>query len=125
MSDGKRVSAGPYWMLLPAADPSVAYYSGRGVTSSPSSPSCSRSILLMSLTTSLTVADLVFALLDHLDSGTHFELGYARKEETPVIGYADNLETSSETMILGSGSEVYDDLSRAGPLSPVFSESRG
>jgi nucleoside 2-deoxyribosyltransferase len=79
----------------------------------------------MSLTTSLTVADLVFALLDHLDSGTHFELGYARKEETPVIGYADNLETSSETMILGSGSEVYDDLSRAGPLSPVFSESRG
>jgi len=80
---------------------------------------------LMSLTTSLTVADLVFALLDHLDSGTHFELGYARKEGTPVIGYADNLETSSETMILGSGCEVYDDLSSAGPLLPVFSESRG
>lgn len=58
-------------------------------------------------------ADLVFALLDHLDSGTHFELGYARKEDTPVIGYADNLETSSETMILGSGCEVYDDLSSA------------
>lgn len=58
-------------------------------------------------------ADLVFALLDHLDSGTHFELGYARKEGTPVIGYADNLETSSETMILGSGCEVYNDLSSA------------
>lgn len=58
-------------------------------------------------------ADLVFALLDHLDSGTHFELGYARKEETPVIGYADNLETRSETMILGSGCRVYDDLSSA------------
>lgn len=58
-------------------------------------------------------ADLVFALLDHLDSGTHFELGYARKEGTPVIGYADNLETGSETMILGSGCEVYDDLSSA------------
>jgi hypothetical protein len=58
-------------------------------------------------------ADLVFTLLDHLDSGTHFELGYARKEETPVIGYADDLETSSETMILGSGCEVYDDLSSA------------
>ncbi|WP_135662121.1 PfkB family carbohydrate kinase [Halorhabdus rudnickae] len=58
-------------------------------------------------------SDLVFALLDHLDSGTHFELGYARKEGTPVIGYADNLETSRETMILGSGCEVYGDLSSA------------
>ena len=58
-------------------------------------------------------ADLVFALLDHLDSGTHFELGYARKDGTPVIGYADDFETSSETMICGSGCEVYEDLSSA------------
>lgn len=58
-------------------------------------------------------ADLVFALLDHLDSGTHFELGYARKEGTPVIGYANDLETISETMIRGSGCVVYEDLSSA------------
>jgi len=58
-------------------------------------------------------ADLVFALLDHVDSGTHFELGYARKEGTPVIGYANDFETSSETMIRGSGCEVYEDLSSA------------
>ncbi|WP_396614002.1 PfkB family carbohydrate kinase (plasmid) [Haloferax sp. S1W] len=58
-------------------------------------------------------ADLVFALLDHLDSGTHFELGYARKEGTPVIGYVNDFETSSETMIRGSGCEVYEDLSSA------------
>lgn len=58
-------------------------------------------------------ADLVFALLDHLDSGTHFELGYARKDGTPVIGYSNNFETNSETMILGSGCAVYEDLSSA------------
>lgn len=33
--------------------------------------------------------------------------------EIPVIGYADDLETGSETMILGSGCEVYDDMSSA------------
>lgn len=58
-------------------------------------------------------ADLVFALLDHLDSGTHFELGYARNEGTPVIGYTNDFETSSETMIRGSGCEIYEDLSSA------------
>lgn len=58
-------------------------------------------------------ADLLFALLDHLDSGTHFELGYARKAETPVIGYTNDYETNSKTMISGSGCEVYEDLSSA------------
>ncbi|MFC4359287.1 PfkB family carbohydrate kinase [Halobium salinum] len=58
-------------------------------------------------------ADLVFALLDHLDSGTHFELGYARKTGIPVVGYANDFETGSETMISGSGCEVYEDLSSA------------
>jgi len=58
-------------------------------------------------------SDLVFALLDHLDSGTHFEVGYARKEGTPVIGYANDFEMGSETMIRGSGCKVYEDLSSA------------
>jgi len=53
-------------------------------------------------------SDLVFALLDHLDSGTHFEVGYARKEGTPVIGYANDFEMGSETMIRGSGCKVYE-----------------
>lgn len=58
-------------------------------------------------------ADLVFALLDHLDSGTHFELGYARKTGTPVVGYANDFEADNEIMITGSGCEVYEDLSSA------------
>lgn len=58
-------------------------------------------------------ADLVFALLDHLDSGTQFELGYARKAGIPVVGYAANLDNLSKTMILGTGCEVYGDLSSA------------
>ncbi|RDZ43427.1 nucleoside 2-deoxyribosyltransferase [Haloferax sp. Atlit-19N] len=58
-------------------------------------------------------ADIVFALLDHLDSGTHFEIGYARKNGTPVIGYTNNFARSGETMIRGSGCEVYEDLSSA------------
>lgn len=58
-------------------------------------------------------ADLVFALLDHLDSGTHFELGYARKAEIPVIGYASDADTRDNTMINGSGCMVYGDLASA------------
>lgn len=58
-------------------------------------------------------ADLVFALLDHLDSGTQFELGYARKADIPVVGYATDCENLSETMILGSGCEMHGDLSSA------------
>lgn len=58
-------------------------------------------------------SDLVFALLDHLDSGTHFELGYARKTGIPVAGYANDSETGNKTMISGSGCEVYEDLSSA------------
>lgn len=58
-------------------------------------------------------ADLVFALLDHVDSGTHFEIGYARKAGTPVIGYAHNPNARDYTMIQGSGCKVYSDLSSA------------
>jgi len=40
-------------------------------------------------------------------------VGYARKEGTPVIGYANDFEMGSETMIRGSGCKVYEDLSSA------------
>jgi len=58
-------------------------------------------------------SDLVFALLDHQDSGTHFELGYARKIGIPVVGYADDYDPDDYTMITGAGCEIYGDLASA------------
>jgi hypothetical protein len=58
-------------------------------------------------------SDLVFALLDHLDSGTQFELGYARKAEIPVIGYAHNFSEDDKIMTVGSGCQIYQDLASA------------
>lgn len=58
-------------------------------------------------------ADLMFALLDHPDSGTHFEVGYARKAGKPVIGYAHDSKKQEDTMISGSGCEVFGDLASA------------
>jgi hypothetical protein len=58
-------------------------------------------------------ADLVFALLDHPDSGTYFELGYARRAGKPVIGYVPDPEKQEDTMISGSGCEIFGDLASA------------
>jgi len=58
-------------------------------------------------------SDLVFALLDHVDSGTHFELGYARKADIPVIGYAHNFSETDDIMTAGSGCDIYQDLASA------------
>lgn len=52
---------------------------------------------------------LVFALLDGLDSGTIFEVGYARAKEIPVIGVAETLGEQPLTMLLGSGCGIVKD----------------
>lgn len=53
---------------------------------------------------------LVLALLDGLDPGTVFEVGYARARDIPVIAIAEAVDEPSLTMIIGSGCEVANDL---------------
>jgi len=54
---------------------------------------------------------LVLALLDGLDAGTIFEVGYARSKDIPVVAIAESVDENSLTMILGSACEVSNDLS--------------
>ena len=58
----------------------------------------------------LTKCDIVFAILDGLDSGTVFEVGYARALKKPVYALAQNVSTEDLKMIEGSGCRVYHDL---------------
>lgn len=58
-------------------------------------------------------ADLIFALLDHPDTGTYFEVGYARRSDVPVIGYAHDSTIQDDTMLYGTGCRVYGDLASA------------
>ncbi|WP_223266836.1 PfkB family carbohydrate kinase [Luteimonas gilva] len=52
---------------------------------------------------------LVLALLDGLDAGTLFEVGYARALGIPVVAIAESVEEQSLTMIIGSGCIVRSD----------------
>jgi len=54
-------------------------------------------------------ADIIIAVLDGLDSGTLFEVGYAISMKKKVVGFCQNEPKESLTMILGSGVFVYDD----------------
>lgn len=57
----------------------------------------------------LNECDAVFAVLDGLDSGTIFEIGYARAVDKPVVGFAQNVTEEDLKMIVGSGSTVIPD----------------
>ena len=61
----------------------------------------------------LDECDVVFALLDGLDSGTLFEVGYAHAREIPVYALAQSVSTEDLKMIEGSGCHVYNDLTTA------------
>jgi hypothetical protein len=52
---------------------------------------------------------LVFALLNGLDPGTLFEVGYARALGIPVVGLAEVVDERPLTMLLGSGCAISDD----------------
>ena len=54
-------------------------------------------------------ADLVFAIGDGLDSGTIYEIGYARALKKPVIVYSENESNENLKMMIGSGCQVRDD----------------
>jgi hypothetical protein len=58
----------------------------------------------------LDACDAVFALLDGLDSGTLFELGYARAKSKPVYALAQSVGDEDLKMVVGSGCRVYGDL---------------
>jgi len=55
----------------------------------------------------------VFALLDHSDPGTVFEVGWARHQGKPVIGYAECPDPEGLKMLRGTDVKVHDDLSTA------------
>ncbi|NRA80682.1 MAG: nucleoside 2-deoxyribosyltransferase [Pseudoalteromonas sp.] len=61
----------------------------------------------------LQESGIVFAILDGLDPGTVFEIGYARALDIPVVVVAENVSASDLTMIIGSGCEVTDDFATA------------
>lgn len=56
----------------------------------------------------LRSSDLLFALLDGRDSGTLFEIGYARAIGKRVVAYHTAEGAADLTMLLGSDCEVFD-----------------
>jgi hypothetical protein len=53
--------------------------------------------------------DVMFAVLDGLDSGTIFEVGYARRAGKPVYGLAQTVAEEDLKMIEGSGCKLHSD----------------
>lgn len=58
-------------------------------------------------------SDAVLALLDGLDPGTLFEVGYARSRGIPVVALAESVPEPHLTMFRGSGCEVVHDTATA------------
>jgi nucleoside 2-deoxyribosyltransferase len=57
----------------------------------------------------LKECDSVFALLDGLDSGTLFEVGYARALDLPVYGFAQITPEEDLKMVVGSDCQAFTD----------------
>ena len=54
--------------------------------------------------------DAVLAILDGLDSGTLFEVGYARAHEKPVYAIAQSVSSEDAKMLVGTDCRLFDDL---------------
>jgi nucleoside 2-deoxyribosyltransferase len=61
----------------------------------------------------LEECDIVFAVIDGLDPGTLFEVGYAIKRNIPVIVYVENEKIGDLTMLNGTGCIVEKDMTTA------------
>jgi len=61
----------------------------------------------------LRKADSVLALLDGLDSGTMYELGYATAQGIPVVGVSSDKRSADLTMVVGNGARIYEEPSTA------------
>ena len=57
----------------------------------------------------LNECDRVFAILDGIDSGTVFEVGYARARDVPVYVLAQAVPPEDLKMVTGSDCRVFDD----------------
>ncbi len=58
-------------------------------------------------------SDIVFALLDGLDAGTLFEIGYARALGKPVVVFVQNETEGSLKMLEGTHCEIVEDFASA------------
>jgi nucleoside 2-deoxyribosyltransferase len=63
--------------------------------------------------TALEQSAAVLAIVDGLDSGTLFEIGYARAKGIPVIAFAQDESEARLKMLAGSECDVTDDFSTA------------
>ncbi|MGH8493114.1 MAG: PfkB family carbohydrate kinase [Moraxellaceae bacterium] len=61
----------------------------------------------------LDASGLVLAVLDGLDAGTVFEVGYARAKNIPVVAIAECVDTNDLTMMIGSGCVMTNDFATA------------
>jgi Nucleoside 2-deoxyribosyltransferase/pfkB family carbohydrate kinase len=61
----------------------------------------------------LEKSDVVFAILNGLDTGTVFEVGYAVKQGIPVVGLAQNIKEEDLKMMEGMGCDISDDFASA------------
>jgi hypothetical protein len=56
---------------------------------------------------------VIFAILDGMDTGTIFEIGYARSLNIPVIVYAQVIPKRDLTMLIGTDCHIFNDLTTA------------
>ena len=61
----------------------------------------------------LRACSKVFALLDGMDPGTVYEVGYARALDIPVVALVERSEPEHLTMFEGSGCDVVNDFTTA------------
>ena len=61
----------------------------------------------------LNRCDVVFAIVDGLDSGTLFEIGYARAKDKPVVAFVQNETPENLKMLAGSYCYISADFSTA------------
>lgn len=61
----------------------------------------------------LEKSKIVFAIVDGLDSGTLFEIGFAIKMKIPVIAYVENESPEDLTMLIGTGCVIERDMTTA------------
>jgi nucleoside 2-deoxyribosyltransferase len=54
-------------------------------------------------------SDSMFAVVDHLDAGTLFEIGYARALSKPVVVFGQNVDEESLKMLKGTECDICDD----------------
>jgi nucleoside 2-deoxyribosyltransferase len=61
----------------------------------------------------LTRSHAVFAMLDHQDPGTIFEVGYARALDIPAVIFAEHFHKKDTTMFVGTNCKVESDFCTA------------